>query len=89
MISQPFHDHAGDRAMFFQCRCEDEDVIEVDGDDTLGDEVLEDFIHHRLKGRQAVCQSKVHHEWFEQTAISSKCHFPFIAFFYPHIVIRF
>src|SRR3979490_2129541 len=49
--------------------------------------VLEDFVHHRLEGRRAVGQSKVHHEWFEQTAISSKCRFPFITFFYPHIVI--
>src|SRR3981189_1781581 len=87
MISQPFHDHAGNRVMFFQRRREDEDVIEVDGDNTLGDEVLKDLVHHRLEGRRAVCQSKVNHEWFEQAAISSKCRFPFITFFYPHIVI--
>src|SRR3981189_277427 len=87
MTSQPFHNHAGNRPMFFQCRCEDEDVIEVDGDNTLGDEVLEDFVHHCLEGRRAVGQSKVHHKRFEQTAISSKRRFPFIAFFYPHIVI--
>src|SRR3981189_2955991 len=87
MFAQPFHNHAGNRPMFFQCRREDEDVIEVDGDDTLGDEVFEDFVHHRLEGRRAVGQSKVHHEWFEQTAISSKRRFPFIAFFYPHVVI--
>src|SRR3979490_3550105 len=87
MTSQAFHNYAGNRLMFFQCRREDEDVIKVDRDDTLGDEVLEDFVHHRLEGRRAVCQSKVHHEWFEQTAISSKHRFPFIAFFYPHVVI--
>src|SRR3981189_1161019 len=73
--------------MLFQRQGKDEDVVEVDGDDTLGDEVLEDFVHHRLEGRRAVCQSKVHHQWFEQTAISSKRRFPFIAFFYPHVVI--
>src|SRR3979490_3271158 len=49
--------------------------------------VFEDFVHHRLEGRRAVGQSKVHHEWFEKTVISSKRRFPFIAFFYPHIVI--
>src|SRR3981189_2974555 len=27
VFSQPLHDHAGDRAMFFQCRREDEDVV--------------------------------------------------------------
>src|SRR3981189_3609222 len=87
MFAQPFHNHAGNRAMFFQRRREDEDVIEVDGDDTLGDEVLENLVHHRLEGRRAVGQSKVHHKRFEQTAISSKRRFPFIAFFYPHVVI--
>src|SRR3979490_81155 len=87
MTSQAFHNYAGNRLMFFQCRREDEDVIKVDRDDTLGDEVLKDFVHHRLEGRGAVCQSKVHHEWFEQTAIRSKRRFPFIAFFYPHVVI--
>src|SRR3979490_673823 len=87
MTSQAFHNYAGNRLMFFQCRREDEDVIKVDRDDTLGDEVLKGFVHHRLEGRGAVCQSKVHHEWFEQTVIRSKRRFPFIAFFYPHVVI--
>src|SRR3979490_1992071 len=86
MFVQPFHDHAGDGAMFFQCRHEDEDVVKIDRDDALGDEVLKDLVYHCLEGRRAVCQSKVHHEWFEQTAIRSKRRFPFITFFYPHIV---
>src|SRR3979490_2512720 len=73
--------------MFLQRRRKDKNVVKIDGDDTLGDKVLEDLVHHRLEGRRAVCQSKVHHKRFEQTAISSKRRFPFIAFFYPHIVI--
>jgi hypothetical protein len=87
VLVKTFHDHAGNKAMFFQCRCKDENVVEIDGNDTLGDKVFKDLVHHCLEGRQAVCQSKVHHKWFKQTAICSKCHFPFIAFFYPHIVV--
>jgi hypothetical protein len=41
VFAQMFHDNVGDRAMFFQRRHEDEDVIKVDGDDALGDEVLD------------------------------------------------
>src|SRR3981189_3157846 len=87
VLAEAFHDDAGDKAMFFQRRCKDEDVVEINGDDTLGDKVFKDLVHHRLEGRRAVGQSEVHHQWFEQTAIRSKRRFPFIAFFYPHIVI--
>src|SRR3981189_1413298 len=87
VLAEAFHDDAGDKAMFFQRRCKDEDVVEINGDDTLGDKVLKDLVHHRLGGRRAVGQSEVHHQWFEQTAIRSKRRFPFIAFFYPHVVI--
>src|SRR3981189_2130684 len=87
VLAETFHDHAGDKAMFFQRHCKDEDVVEINGDDTLGDEVFENLVHHHLEGRRAVGQSEVHHERFKQTAISSKRRFPSIAFFYPHIVI--
>src|SRR3981189_1201941 len=73
--------------MLLHCRCKGEDVVDGNGDDSLGDEVFENLIHHRLESRRAVGQSEVHHERFKQTAISSKRRFPFIAFFYPHIVI--
>jgi hypothetical protein len=87
VFAQMFHDHRGNEAVFLQCRREDKNVVEIDGDDTLDDKVFEDLVHHRLEGRRAVGQSKVHHEWFKQTAIRSKRRFPFITFLYPHIVI--
>jgi hypothetical protein len=31
---------------------EDQDVIEIYRDDTFGDQVLEDLIHHHLEGGQ-------------------------------------
>src|SRR3981189_1888794 len=87
VLAETFHDHAGDKAMFLQHRCKDKNVIEINGDNTLGDKVFENLVHHRLEGRRAVGQSDVHHERFKQTMICSKRRFPFIAFFYPHIVI--
>src|SRR3981189_1373614 len=87
VLAETFHDDAGDKAMFFQRHCKDEDVVEINGDDTLGDEVFENLVHHHLEGPRAVGQSEVHHEWFKQTVIRSKRRFPFIAFFYPHVVI--
>jgi hypothetical protein len=87
VFAQAFHDHAGNEAVFLQRCREDKNVVKIDGDDTLGDKVFENLVHHCLEGRRAVGQSKVHHKQFKQTAICSKCHFPFIAFFYPHVVI--
>src|SRR3981189_3102573 len=87
MLARPFHDSVGDKAMFLQRCCKDKNVVEIDGDDTLGDKVFENLVHHRLEGRRAVGQSEVHHERFKQTTIRSKRRFPFIAFFYPHVVI--
>ena len=45
-------DDSSDPAMFFEAVCEDKNVVEVDGDDTLCDEVFEDFVHHCLEGRR-------------------------------------
>src|SRR3981189_1396758 len=87
MLARPFHDSVGDKVMFLQRCCKDKNVVEIDGDNTLGDKVFKNLVHHRLEGRRAVGQSEVHHKRFKQTAISSKCRFPFIAFFYSHIVI--
>jgi hypothetical protein len=39
---------------------EDQNVVEVDGDDTFGNEVLEDLVHHRLAGGWTVGEAKVH-----------------------------
>jgi hypothetical protein len=39
---------------------EDQDVVKIHGDDTFGDQVLEDLIHHHLEGGQAIGEAKVH-----------------------------
>jgi hypothetical protein len=37
-----------------------ENVVEIDGDDAFGDQVLEYLIHHGLEGSRAICEAKVH-----------------------------
>jgi hypothetical protein len=46
--------------VFFKRVGEYEDVVEVDGDDTFGDQVLEYLIHHGLEGGRAVREAEVH-----------------------------
>jgi hypothetical protein len=46
--------------MFLKRVGEDQDVIKVHGDDTFGDQILEDFIHHCLEGGQTVGEAKVY-----------------------------
>jgi hypothetical protein len=36
--------------MFFNKAGEDQDIIKINQDNSLCDEVLEDFIHHSLEG---------------------------------------
>jgi hypothetical protein len=43
----------------------DEDVVEVNADDTFHNKVLEDVVHHGLEGGGGVCESKKHHQGFE------------------------
>ena len=52
VFAHAIEDNSSDLVMFFKAVCEDEDVIEVNRDDTLCDEVLEDFVHHRLEGHR-------------------------------------
>jgi hypothetical protein len=39
---------------------EDQDVVEIDGDDAFGDQVLEDLIHHCLEGGRTIGEAEVH-----------------------------
>jgi len=58
VLSESFQYQMGDLVMLFHCLCKDEDVIQVDTDHTLGDEILENVIHHGLKGGWAVSETK-------------------------------
>ncbi|KAF8232377.1 hypothetical protein L208DRAFT_1272838, partial [Tricholoma matsutake] len=59
------------------------DVIEIDADNAFEDEVVEDVVHHGLKGGRAI----KHHRWLKHPPVCLESCFPLIAVFYPDIVI--
>jgi hypothetical protein len=49
--------------VFFRRVGEDQDVIEIDRDNTFGDQVLEYLVHHSLEGGQTLDEAEVHLLW--------------------------
>ena len=39
----------------------DQDIINVHGDDSFGDHIFEDLVHHRLECRWAISETEEHH----------------------------
>src|SRR6266446_1761393 len=72
--------------MLFDSFREDEDVVQVYNDDAVGNELLEDVVHHGLKRRRTIGESEEHDEWFEQPAVSAKSGFPLVALLHADIV---
>jgi hypothetical protein len=58
VFMKSFKDESCDAMMLFNGFCEDEDVIEVDADNTFHDEVLENVVHYSLEGGGRVSESK-------------------------------
>src|SRR6266487_589354 len=73
--------------MFLKGFGEDENIVEINADDTFHDQVLEDLIHHGLEGSGTVSQTKEHDQRFKKTMIGVKGCLPLISFLYPHIII--
>ena len=57
----------------------DQDVIQVDHHNTFCYEVLEDVVHHSLKGGGAVGHTKEHYQGFKQASIGLEGCFPLIS----------
>jgi hypothetical protein len=55
--------------MFIQEAGEDQNVIKIDGDDSLCDKVLEELMHHSLECNQTIGETKVHHKQLKQDSI--------------------
>ncbi|PFH45692.1 hypothetical protein AMATHDRAFT_158176 [Amanita thiersii Skay4041] len=66
--------------MFFECFGEDEYVVHIDTHPALSDFIPKYIVHHGLKRRWRVCQSKEHHQ-------CSKCSLPLITFFDANVVV--
>ncbi|KIJ42184.1 hypothetical protein M422DRAFT_171584, partial [Sphaerobolus stellatus SS14] len=73
--------------MLFQCFCEDKDVINVDNDNSLINELLEDFIHHCLESCRTICQAKEHDQRFKKASVGSESSLPFISLFDANIIV--
>src|SRR5882724_8958985 len=73
--------------MFLHCFREDEDVIQVDADYTLGDQILEYLVHHGLESGWTVGETKEHDQGFEKSSVCAESGLPFITFLDADIVV--
>src|SRR5713101_2873581 len=65
----------------------DEDVIHIDEYKSCVNEILEEFIHHRLESCRRVGKTKEHHQGFKHSFVHLEGSFPFIAFLDSNIVV--
>jgi hypothetical protein len=54
---------------------------------TFGNEFLEGFVHHTLKGGRGVGEAKEHDKWLEESAVGAERGFPFVSFLDTHIEV--
>jgi hypothetical protein len=87
VLSESFQYQTCDSVVLFHRLCKDEDVIQVDTDHTLGDEILENVIHHGLEGGRAVSETEEHHQRFKESSVGVECSLPFITFLDTNIVV--
>ncbi|KAF8229507.1 hypothetical protein L208DRAFT_1286278, partial [Tricholoma matsutake] len=85
VLSKSFQDEARDVTVLFNHASEDEDVVEIDTNNAFEDEVVEDVVHHGLKGDRAI--AKEHDEWFKKTMVGTKGCLPLISLLYPHVIV--
>ncbi|KAF8235155.1 hypothetical protein L208DRAFT_1258496, partial [Tricholoma matsutake] len=80
-------DEARDATVLFNCVSEDEDVVKIDADNAFKDEVMENVIHHGLKGGRTISKAKEHDKQFKKTMVGMKGCLPLISLLYPHIIV--
>src|SRR6202790_3777904 len=80
VLSESFQYQACNSVVLFHRFCKDEDVIQVDTDYTLGDEILENVIHHGLEGGRAVSETEEHHKTLKEAGAGAECGLSFITF---------
>jgi hypothetical protein len=87
VLSQLLQNQSCNAPMFFDALCEDEDVVEVYTNHAFHDEVLENVVHHCLEGGGRVSESKKHHQWLVEAAISAKYCLPLVTLFHSNILV--
>ncbi|KAG6892434.1 hypothetical protein C0993_003848, partial [Termitomyces sp. T159_Od127] len=87
VLAKAFQDNMCDPAVLSKCFGVDEDVIKVDTHYTLCNEVLEDVIHHCLKGGWAIGELEQHNKQFKQSSVGLEGSLPLISLLDVHIVV--
>ncbi|KAG5349251.1 hypothetical protein C0989_005004 [Termitomyces sp. Mn162] len=87
LLAEAFQDETSDPIVFLQHFGVDEDVIKVHAHYTLHNEVLEDVIHHGLKGGQAVGETEEHDKQLKQSPVCLEGHLPLVSYLNAHIVV--
>ncbi|KAG6865734.1 hypothetical protein C0993_007863, partial [Termitomyces sp. T159_Od127] len=82
-----FQDNVRDLMVLLKRLSVDKDVVKVYTHYTFHDEVLEDAVHHCLKGGWTVGESKEHDKQFKQPSISPEGSLPLISFLNVHVVV--
>src|SRR5712671_3674913 len=54
-------------------------IVHVDDEPSFVNFVLEDGVHHHLKGGWGICQPEEHDRWFKQSFIGDKGCFPLVS----------
>src|SRR5713101_7644499 len=73
--------------MLFHCLGGNDNVIHIDEYKSCVNEILEEFIHHRLECCRRVGKIKEHHQGFKHSFVCLEGNFPFISFLDSNIVV--
>ncbi|KIJ43940.1 hypothetical protein M422DRAFT_127551, partial [Sphaerobolus stellatus SS14] len=64
-----------------------QNVININAYNSLHYKVMENVIHHGLKSRQAVVESKEHYKWFKQALIHPEGCLPLVSLLNAYIIV--
>src|SRR5215471_7504034 len=76
----------GDLSVLFQSLGKDEDIIQIDQNDSFSYQLPENIVHHRLEGGRTVGESKEHDQGLKKTMICPKSCFPLVSRFNANII---
>ena len=65
VLVETLHDKSGYPLVFCEVFGEDQDVVEVYGDNTFSDKIFEFLVHHCLECGWAIGEAEIHDERFE------------------------
>jgi hypothetical protein len=74
-------------SMFIQGASENQDVIEIDRDNSLYNKVLEDLIHHSLECHWTIGETKVHYQGLKEALVGVEWHLPLVTLSDTDIIV--